>query len=258
MANSGETRQNGGTVRSRQSKKQTNSTLGVSTSPVRKLKEKVEEALVLSWDDIPHWRRDNTFLLTGYRQSRDSYLHSLKALFYLHNESVNIWTHLSGAIITFLCATYLYAVVHPRYETATKQDILVFGCFFGGAVLCLGMSATFHTLIAHSESVMKWGNKLDYTGIVFLIVGSYMPALYYGLYCQPDLMKIYMAVVSYIYPTFFRCDLKLTSWTRSARLVWVAASYLGWRDSVHQLGGHIALPFLLVSARLVSFLSFTA
>lgn len=40
--------------------------------------------------------------------------------------------------------------------------------------------------------VSKWGNKLDYSGIVFLIVGSFVPALYYGLFCLPTLMTTYL------------------------------------------------------------------
>jgi predicted membrane channel-forming protein YqfA (hemolysin III family) len=63
-------------------------------------------------------------------------------------------------------------------------------------VVCLGMSATFHTLSNHSDTVAKWGNKLDYTGIVALIVGSYVPALYYGFFCLPNLMTVYLWVVS--------------------------------------------------------------
>jgi adiponectin receptor len=63
-------------------------------------------------------------------------------------------------------------------------------------VVCLGMSATFHTLSNHSDTVAKWGNKLDYTGIVALIVGSYVPALYYGFFCLPNLMTAYLWVVS--------------------------------------------------------------
>jgi adiponectin receptor len=54
--------------------------------------------------------------------------------------------------------------LRPRYEQATQQDVLVFSCFFGGAVACLGMSATYHTISNHSERVTKLGNKLDYLG----------------------------------------------------------------------------------------------
>ena len=58
------------------------------------------------------------------------------------------------------------------------------------------MSATYHAICNHSPDVAKWGNKLDYTGIVCLIMGSYMPAMYYGFYCLPRLLEVYLALVS--------------------------------------------------------------
>lgn len=149
-----------------------------------------------SWDDLPPWRRDNVYIQTGYRQIRGSYAFSARSLFYVHNEFVNIWSHLLGAIVFAASSAYVYYVVQPRYESASRSDVIVFACFFAGAITCLGMSATFHSLVDHSEAVAKWGNKLDYTGIVGLIVGSYMPALYYGFYCEKKLMTLYMTLVS--------------------------------------------------------------
>ncbi|KAK1962084.1 hemolysin III family channel protein [Colletotrichum sublineola] len=165
-------------------------------STVVGLEKKVEEALLILWDDLPAWRRDNAFILTGYRPDSNSYLGSLRSLGYLHNESVNIWSHLLGAVAFLVAGAVLYAVVAPRYDTASPADVLVFACFFAGAVACLGMSATYHAICNHSPEVAKWGNKLDYSGIVFLIVGSYVPALYYGFYCHPDLMKFYLGTIT--------------------------------------------------------------
>jgi adiponectin receptor len=166
---------------------------------VHQVEHKIEQALsLLGWDDLPSWRRDNAYILSGYRADRNSYASSAKSVFRIHNETVNIWSHLLGALISIAGAVYLYWVIKPRHESATGQDVAVFACFFAGAVICLGMSATYHALLDHSEDVAKWGNKLDYTGIVALIVGSYAPALYYGFYCQPRLMTMYMFLVSHL------------------------------------------------------------
>ncbi|KAI1428274.1 hemolysin-III channel protein Izh2 [Xylaria sp. FL1777] len=155
--------------------------------------QKVSSALLLLWDELPHWRRDNAFILSGYRPASNSYVASFLSAFSVHNESVNIWTHAVGSLVLVpLAVLYLYAEIAPRYPSASPTDELVFACFLGGAALCLGMSATFHALSNHSESVAKWGNKLDYSGIVCLIVGSYVPALYYGLFCKPVLLSVYL------------------------------------------------------------------
>lgn len=161
-------------------------------------KSTISSALHIHWDDLPDWRQDNHFIQTGYRHTSNSYLASLHSLSYLHNETVNIYTHLLGAVFFLVTSYFLHTVIHPRYDTASSSDILVFGCFFTGAAICLGMSATYHTLCNHSPEVAKWGNKLDYTGIVFLIVGSYVPALWYGFYCMDSKLMAYLATVSFL------------------------------------------------------------
>lgn len=165
----------------------------------KSVEQKIESALLVAWHELDEWRRDNAFIVSGYRRTSNSYRGCFSSLFYLHNESVNIWTHLLGSVLfTTLGATAFYfyeRLIAPRYSTATWTDILVFGCFFTGAFLCLSLSATFHALCNHSPAVAKWGNKLDYTGIVCLILGSYMPAMYYGFYCLPELMEVYITGV---------------------------------------------------------------
>jgi adiponectin receptor len=166
---------------------------------VKQVEQRVEQKLLLLWDDLPAWRRDNAFIRSGYRPIRPSYAESARSLFYVHNEFVNIWSHLAGAIVAIVTGAWLYLVIHQRYEMATPSDVLVFACFLGSAVVCLGMSATYHALSDHSQAVSKWGNKLDYTGIVALIVGSYVPALYYGLFCHVILMTGYLYLVSELF-----------------------------------------------------------
>ncbi|TLD31493.1 hypothetical protein PspLS_02264 [Pyricularia sp. CBS 133598] len=163
---------------------------------VKAVEDKASQTLLILWDELEDWRRDNAFILGGYRRTSNSYAASLASLLHLHNESVNIWSHLVGAVgFTATGAYFLQAVVRPRVAEAYGGDVLAFACFFAGAFLCLGMSATFHALSNHSPAVAKWGNKLDYTGIVFLIVGSYVPALYYGFRCHPALLELYLSMI---------------------------------------------------------------
>jgi adiponectin receptor len=162
----------------------------------QKVESKVSQALLQAWDDLPSWRQDNHYIHTGYRSTSNSLTKSFASLGYLHNESVNIWSHLLGAISFTSGGLFLYTVVAPRYESASSTDLLAWACFFSGAFLCLGMSATYHAICNHSPEVARLGNKLDYSGIVFLIVGSYVPALYYGFRCKPELLPTYLSMVS--------------------------------------------------------------
>lgn len=162
---------------------------------VKEAEEKTVQALTVLWNDVPKWLQDNHYVQSAYRPASDSYQKSAASLGYLHNQTVNIYTHLVGAALAGITAIVLYAVVRPRYPMTTADDVLVFSCFFLGATACLGMSATYHTLSNHSESVAKFGNRLDYMGIVLLIWGSFVPSIYYGFSAEPGLVRLYWTMV---------------------------------------------------------------
>lgn len=162
---------------------------------VHKVEYKAKDALTVLWNDLPGWQQDNHYIHSGYRPASNSYSTSAQSLGYLHNESVNIYTHLIGAIIAAISAVYMYAAIRPRFQYASDEDVLVFGCFFLGAVVCLGMSATYHLISNHSERVAKMGNRLDYMGIVCLIWGSFIPSIYYGFSAEPSLVRLYWTMV---------------------------------------------------------------
>ncbi|KAN0060360.1 hypothetical protein ACQY0O_007689 [Thecaphora frezii] len=75
-------------------------------------------------------------------------------------------------------------------------DVLGFGAFFVGAMVCLGFSASYHTVGCHSHYVSRLFNRMDYIGIVVMIVGSFMPALHYGFYCHPHFQLAYSMAIA--------------------------------------------------------------
>ncbi|KAF6239124.1 hypothetical protein HO173_002996 [Letharia columbiana] len=150
---------------------------------------------LLNYDELPAWRQDNHFILTHYRPTSNSVFTSFQSLFQLHNESVNIHSHLSAAWIFFFIALSLYAF---ERHAVTSADTIAFLFFFSGAVTCLGISATYHTVSNHSPKINQWGNQIDYLGIVILISGSFVPSVYYGFYCEPMLQRFYWGMISTI------------------------------------------------------------
>ena len=56
----------------------------------------------------------------------------------------------------------------------------------------------YHIISNHSPTVQKFGNQLDYLGIVILMWGSTIPSIYYGFYCDPELRKLYWLNVSFL------------------------------------------------------------
>ena len=51
--------------------------------------------------NAPHYLIDNEYIQRGYRINFNSHGEIFKSLFMLHNESVNVWSHLIGVIIFF-------------------------------------------------------------------------------------------------------------------------------------------------------------
>ncbi|KYM80866.1 hypothetical protein ALC53_08679 [Atta colombica] len=142
--------------------------------------------------NLPRWLQDNDFLHAGHRPPLPSFYACFKSIFRIHTETGNIWTHLLGCVAFIGIA--IFFLTQPPIEIQLEEK-LVFGTFFAGAIICLGMSFAFHTVHCHSECVGKLFSKLDYCGIAMLIMGSFVPWLYYGFYCDYQPKLIYLSVV---------------------------------------------------------------
>ncbi len=77
------------------------------------------EPQVGKFHEAPHFLRDNEFIHSGYRINFDSYWKIFKSLFVLHNEFVNVWSHILGAL--FVVILILYTTF---YIKSHKSDII--------------------------------------------------------------------------------------------------------------------------------------
>ncbi len=149
------------------------------------------------FEKLPDWMRDNEHLHFGHRPELKSFAECFKSIFRIHTETGNIWTHLIGSIAFVIVTIVFY--LKPLCATC-QLDIqlsekLIFLTFFVGAILCLACSTLFHTVCCHSETVSTLFSRLDYAGIAFLIVGSTIPWLYYGFYCEPYAKAAYIVAM---------------------------------------------------------------
>ncbi len=154
----------------------------------------------IHFEKLPSWMKDNEHLHFGHRPELPSFDECFRSIFRIHTETGNIWTHLIG-FVAFVIVTIVF-YVQPLCATC-KLDIqlsekLVFLAFFIGAILCLACSTLFHTVSCHSEWVSAVFSRLDYAGIAVLIVGSVIPWLYYGFYCQFYARLTYMIAVAVV------------------------------------------------------------
>ena len=173
-----------------------------------------------TFEELATWRRENAFLRTGYRRELGSHALCLRsALAYVHNETVNIHTHVFGALVAAVCLGSLalrarqvdehsnlssdWPILHPFATTTTTTrglitsgDVWACSIFYGGAMTCFGLSALFHTFLCHSEHVAHRWLRRDFGGIAVLVWATNVPAVWFGLERLPRLRAIYWTSIS--------------------------------------------------------------
>ncbi|KAI7856247.1 hemolysin-III related-domain-containing protein [Circinella umbellata] len=154
--------------------------------------KKQDQYKTLIWSEIPKWMRFNPYILSGYRPPSNNYITCIKSIFKLHNESLNIWTHLFGLIIIlfYLVQEAIISFFHHQDIKKNTSDILLF-VFYLGAISCLGCSCIYHTFACHSKNVSVTCNAIDYLGIICNNLGSWLFAFHYYFYCEPKLQVLY-------------------------------------------------------------------
>lgn len=130
---------------------------------------------------LDKWQQDNHYIRSGYVKETRSYYECIRSLGYLHNETVNIFTHMLPAIFSVVFFSFYVDTLldHDQAVWWVKPSFMLYGI---GLSTCLYLSALFHLFKSHSLRVCKLGNQCDYFGIVMLITGSLMSVMPFIFY----------------------------------------------------------------------------
>ncbi|XP_066285267.1 uncharacterized protein [Branchiostoma lanceolatum] len=163
----------------------------------KEIGKKVVEALwkLMPHHALPEWLKDNEYLKGSHRPPMPSFRSCFRSMFRIHSETGNIWTHFLGCLAFIAVAIYFLVKRSSADMHSPLTEKFVCGAFFLGAVLCLGFSWIFHTVYCHSERTAKIFGRLDYSGISLMIMGSFVPWLYYTYYCKEVAQYTYLAIV---------------------------------------------------------------
>lgn len=112
----------------------------------------------------------------------------------LHNQTINIWTHLLGGVHFFLVGWQAWTDLEARNAPALDRAVLLF--FIGCAVFQMLASAAYHTLTNVSPGAARTWLKIDVVGIIAMIFGSYAAGLYNGFACTPGKALAYIGVLA--------------------------------------------------------------
>ncbi|PSN67548.1 hemolysin-III family protein [Corynespora cassiicola Philippines] len=158
---------------------------------------KARRPLLLSFDEMPEWfqRESNQWILHGYRPISGSAHASFCSWSYIHNESVNIYSHLIPAVVFFLGEWYIQQYFASRYSGVTSPDFIVFSIFMLTAATCLSLSATYHTLMNHSQYMEHFCLRLDMLGVVIFILGDLVLGIYMVFWCETLPRNIYWSMI---------------------------------------------------------------
>lgn len=154
--------------------------------------ERTEEPFLASFCQIPEYMRCNDAILGGYRMNFNTWGKACVSLFQLHNETLNVWTHLLGWVLMITLMFYALQTWLAEATTTTKAMFLVWNI---AAQLQMLASSYYHQFCCLSRRC--WGNlqKLDYTAIAVLICGSHFPIIHYAMYCNPNWKLAYLGLV---------------------------------------------------------------
>ncbi|KAI2469240.1 HlyIII-domain-containing protein [Annulohypoxylon bovei var. microspora] len=152
---------------------------------------------LLAWGEIFPWQRDNDFILTGYRCASYSYSKTLWSIFAVHNETVNIWSHLLGSIF-FASVLYQYLKLLTDSKAIVIQDFIVLSVYNLSVTVCFILSTVFHTLCHHSQEICKSSNQLDHLGIVLVLWGAGISGTHFAFYCDEFFRNSYFGLLSSI------------------------------------------------------------
>lgn len=89
------------------------------------------------WEDAPRWMRGDRFIKTGYRRQLNSAYLCGTSLLYLHNEFVNIWSHLAPGIVHTLLLTRECYAFSKQWDEERYVDQMVVWQYIISCILCL-------------------------------------------------------------------------------------------------------------------------
>ena len=150
---------------------------------------------LLKFEDLPAWYQDNPFCRSGYRPVSESWITCILSLGHLHNESMNIYTHLVPAIGLMFGQILIHGGLNYCYPQASIADHAVFSIQVNAAIITMLLSTSYHTMLCHSKDVENFMLRVDYVGILTLVLGSFFSGIYVGFYCERVLRRVYWTMI---------------------------------------------------------------
>ncbi|EQB54246.1 hypothetical protein CGLO_05947 [Colletotrichum gloeosporioides Cg-14] len=156
--------------------------------------KQIKVSALLRWEELPEWQQcGSEHIKTGYRKACFSVWECFHSWTYIHNETINIYSHIIGAILFMSLPFLIFGnPISPRWTTASTSDIVVCSIYAAGVTVCFVLSTAFHTFMSHSEPYYLAGIKADFHGVLALMWSSTAPLAHYTFPCSPRTRDAYV------------------------------------------------------------------
>ncbi|KAF2113707.1 hemolysin-III related-domain-containing protein [Lophiotrema nucula] len=135
-------------------------------------------------------QRDYVGVLSRHRPFSTCYTESLKSIMALHNEAINIWSHLIPTFWFLTMAVWFAATS----EDPLDDDMAVVLIYQSAATFCFACSTLYHVFADHVHA--DWWQHLDHFGIVTVIWSSAIPFIHFSFDLERYTQQAYIILVS--------------------------------------------------------------
>ena len=163
----------------------------------------MDSLTLLSYSEMPTKHpemKGNPFIFKHYRRPTISPYLCLRSSVQLHNETVNIWTHMLPSIIAVVFIynnlfsdPVSFQHVYSQNINLVLIDRFVLSLPLLGNFLCFGMSAVYHCLSNHS----RWAallREMDLVGIAVMNILHSLALNHFKFYHDSHLSKLFSLV----------------------------------------------------------------
>ncbi|XP_055618140.1 progestin and adipoQ receptor family member 3 isoform X2 [Toxorhynchites rutilus septentrionalis] len=150
---------------------------------------------LLGYEDAPKHLQFNPFIRSGYRTILSTKL-CLESIFWLTNETVNIWSHVFGC---FLFIGLAYSDVVLLQMHASMIDKLIVGGLLVCFQICMILSSIYHTFSCKSEKSYECFLAYDMFGIALSLLAIFISGIYYAFWCNAALRNFYIITIGVIF-----------------------------------------------------------
>lgn len=150
---------------------------------------------LLTVTEVPDYAKEAS-ITTGYRTSLD-YAGCFRSIFRLHNETINIWTHLLGFIFFFCLMLDNLAI--PQDHIRDWSDYCATTIQLVTYQACMLSSSLFHTFLCHSAEVKTTWQELDHACILVALYGTYVRIIVNNFQCFPVYLLAHLSLVTTLF-----------------------------------------------------------